>query len=204
MIIVGNSSKTLCVQFRGHWDERGGTTPSPFMSSHLQFVCWMHDHYDQSLSRPLNLPRCFWPKVPIICREQKSNRKDKQLQLNGDVLNGERKSEWDWWCCSCLYLESSEVSCCHESGLTLPPTPTTYKYRDLIIRHENRSLTHSHNSQLQKCTPTGSEKNSKFISWHLLLSSCLLFLMIKQSNFSVQISQIIQSKVHQSRHWEIL
>ena len=63
-------------------------------------------------------------------------------------------------CCSCLYLDSSELSCCHESGLTLPPTPTltTYKYRDLIIWHENRSLTHSHNSQLQKCTLTGSEK----------------------------------------------
>lgn len=110
----------------------------------------------------------------------KNYRKEGRYLVSGQALNEEevwRQNGMDVLLMFVLYLVSSEMPCCHESGLTLPPTPN--KFRDLIIWHENRSLTITKLHSKQEVKKWGNLFRRKY-SCHLIcwcsLSNCPTFI----------------------------
>ena len=91
---------------------------------------------------------------------------------------------------------------CHDSWLLLNLVTNTNinintSVHDLIVKHENRS--HYDQEVIME---------KKFISFSTSLlslstSSTSWLLSVHQANPSIQISQVIKTKVHQSWHWNI-
>ena len=126
----------------------------------------------------MNDPRSSWPKVPLIRNKKLPEGREVSCKWSSAEWGGSMKTEWDG-CVTHVCILFSVIWDAMLSWVRTNLATNTNKFRDLIIWHENRSLTITKLHSKQEVKKWGNLFRRKY-SCHLIcwcsLSICPTFL----------------------------